>query len=91
MTAITVFQSFGALALGTKTLTGEVTPESVNEAMRNMDNEVLPASGGRIFRCNGKASAFGPSICSRSTVVAVLDSTGNPKKYTTENNEPVPD
>jgi len=91
MTAITVFQSFGALGLGTKSLQGAVTPESVTAALRAMDNEVLPASGGRVFRCNGKASEFGPSICSRATVVASLDSTGNPKKYTTENNEPVPD
>jgi branched-chain amino acid transport system substrate-binding protein len=91
MTGITTFQSFGALSLGTKTLQGDVTPEAVITALRGMDNEVLPASGGRIFRCNGKASDFGPSICSRSTVVATLDGTGNPKKYTTENNEPVPD
>ena len=60
-------------------------------ALQAMDNEVLPASGGRVFRCNGKASTFGPSICSASTVVATLDGTGNPKKYTTENNEPIPD
>jgi branched-chain amino acid transport system substrate-binding protein len=90
MTAITVFQSFGALSLGTKNLKGAVTPESVTAALRSMDTEVLPASGGRVFRCNGKASEFGPSICARSTVVATLDGSGNPKKYTTENNEPIP-
>jgi branched-chain amino acid transport system substrate-binding protein len=90
LTGIVVFQSFGALSLGTLKLTGAVTPASVIAAMRSMDNEVLPASGGRVFRCNGKASSAGPSICSRSTVVATLDSTGNPAKYTTKNNQPVP-
>ena len=89
--ALTVFQSFGALSLGTQTLEGEVTPESVIEAMKGMDNQVLPASGGRYFRCNGKASVFGPTICSASTVSATLDETGNPAKYTTENNDPIPD
>ena len=91
LTAITVFQSFGALGLGTKTLEGAVTPASVIAAMKGMDNEVLPASGGRIFRCNGKASDFGPSICSRATVSASLDGEGNPKTYKTKNNQPIPD
>lgn len=91
LTALTVFQSIAALGLGTKNLQGEVTPASVIAAMKSMDNEVLPASGGRLFRCNGKASSFGPSICSASTVSASLDAEGNPKKYTTENNKPIPD
>jgi branched-chain amino acid transport system substrate-binding protein len=89
--AVTVFQSFGALSLGTKTLQGEVTPASVITAMKGMDNEVLPAAGGRLFRCNGKASDFAPSICSASTMASRLDSSGEPTKYTLENNEPIPD
>lgn len=91
LTAVTVFQSIAALGLGTKNLQGEVTPASVIAAMKSMDNEVLPASGGRYFRCNGKASTFGASICSASTVSASLDAKGFPKKYTTENNKPIPD
>jgi branched-chain amino acid transport system substrate-binding protein len=91
MTGVVVFQSFAALSLGTKTLKGEATPDSVIAAMKGMDNEILPASGGRVFRCNGKASSAGPSICSRSTVVAELDSSGNPAAYTTKGNEPIPD
>ena len=91
MTGVVVFQSFGALSLGTKTLKGEVTPDSVIAALKGMDNEVLPASGSRVFRCNGKASDFGPSICSASTVAATLDGSGNPAKYKTKGNEPIPD
>jgi branched-chain amino acid transport system substrate-binding protein len=89
--AVTVFQSFGALSMGTKSLQGDVTPQSVVAAMKGMDNEVLPAAGGRVFRCNGKASDFAPSICSASTMASRLDSSGEPTKYTLENNEPVPD
>src|SRR5262245_14118216 len=91
LTAITAFQSLAAVSLGTKTLQGAVSPASVTAAMKGMKNEVLPASGGRVFRCNGKASDFGPSICSRSTVAASLDGTGHPKTYKTQNNQPVPD
>jgi branched-chain amino acid transport system substrate-binding protein len=89
--ALTVFQSFGALSLGTKTLKGQVTPDSVIAALRGMDNEVLPASGGRVFRCNGKATSFGVSICSVSTNTGALDANGQPTKYTVDNNGPIPD
>jgi branched-chain amino acid transport system substrate-binding protein len=89
--AITVFQAFGALSLGTKTLQGDVTFASVIAAMKGMDNEVLPASGNRLFRCNGKASTAGPSVCSASTVTGVLDADGQPTKYTVDNNKPIGD
>jgi hypothetical protein len=56
-----------------------------------MKNEVLPASGGRLFRCNGKASRFGAAICSTSVAAATLDAHGNPMKYTLENNAPIGD
>lgn len=89
--ALTVFQSFGALSLGTKTLQGDPTPAAVIAAMKGMGTEVLPAAGGRVFRCNGKATDFGPAICSVSTISGTLDSKGEVKKYTLENNDPIPD
>jgi branched-chain amino acid transport system substrate-binding protein len=89
--ALTVFQSIGVLGVGTKKLEGEVTPASVTAALRAMDNEVLPASGGRVFRCNGKASSTGPAICSVSTVTASLDEDGNPQKFSVVNNKPIGD
>ncbi|HKY13442.1 MAG TPA: ABC transporter substrate-binding protein, partial [Microthrixaceae bacterium] len=49
------YSSFAALAIGTAGLEGEVTPASVIAAMKSMDNAVLPGTGGRQFRCNGKA------------------------------------
>ena len=86
-----VFQSFGALSAATQGLQGEVTPASVTAAIKAMGNEELPASGGRVFRCNGKASTFGPALCSSSMAVATLDSHGDPAKYTVENNSPIGD
>jgi branched-chain amino acid transport system substrate-binding protein len=88
--ALTAFQSIAAIGLGTKKLQGEVTPATVTAAMKSMDNEVLPASGGRLFRCNGKASSFSPAVCSVGTVASSLDASGKPTKYTTENNKPIP-
>jgi branched-chain amino acid transport system substrate-binding protein len=87
---VVLFQSVAALAIGTRNLQGDVTPKSVTAALKAMPNAVLPASGGRVFRCNGKASAFSPAVCSVSTVVASLDANGNPTGYQVVNNSPIP-
>jgi branched-chain amino acid transport system substrate-binding protein len=86
---VTVFQDFGALGIGTQGLQGAATPASVIAAMRSMKSEVLPASGGRLFRCNGKATTSGPAICSVSTITATLDASGHPGKYAVVNNQPI--
>ena len=57
--------------------------------MKSMKNAVLPASGGRVFRCNGKATPEAPAICSVSTVTGTLDASGNPADYTVDNNDPI--
>jgi branched-chain amino acid transport system substrate-binding protein len=86
---IAVFQSLGALSVGTRGLQGEVTPASVIGALRSMDNAELPGSGGRLFRCNGRASRSGAAVCSRSMSAGTLDEDGTPAGYTVENNEPI--
>ena len=87
---VVLFQSVNALTVGTRGLQGDVSPKSVIAALKAMPNAVLPASGGRVYRCNGKASSFSPAICSVSTVVASLDASGNPTRYTLANNSPIP-
>jgi branched-chain amino acid transport system substrate-binding protein len=86
---LTVFQTVAAIAVGSQGLKGAVTPASVNAAMKSMKNAVLPASGGRIFRCNGKATPQNPAVCSVSTVTGTLDSSGQPTGYTLDNNQPI--
>ncbi len=86
-----IFRDFGALSVGTRGLQGAVTPTSVIAALKAMNNEVMPFSGtGRIFRCNGKASASGPAVCSRSVIASTLGASGTPSQFTVENNEPIP-
>jgi branched-chain amino acid transport system substrate-binding protein len=84
-----VFQSLGALSVATHGLAGPVTPASVTAAMKGMKNAVLPGSGNRLFRCNGKASQFGVAICSASVLSGTLDAHGNPTGYSVENNTPI--
>ncbi len=86
---LTVFQSVAAIGVGTQGLQGAATPSSVTAAMKAMKNAVLPASGGRAFRCNGKATTEGPAICSVSTVTSTLDSNGQPTGYKLANNGPI--
>ena len=83
-----VFQSLGALSVGTQGLNGAVTPAAVTAALKGMDNAELPGSGGRHFRCDGKASTDRPAVCSVGVFVATLDAEGNPESYTMENDEP---
>lgn len=88
---ITVFQSVAAIAVGAQALTGEVTPASITAAIKAMDNAVLPAAGGRVFRCNGKATTAGPAVCSVSTISGTLDANAKPENYALANNDPIPD
>jgi branched-chain amino acid transport system substrate-binding protein len=88
---VSMFSTVGALALGTKGLDGEASPESIMAALRAMDNEELPASGGRHFRCNGNASPTNPASCTASTLSATLDSLGALRSYEIVNDEPILD
>ncbi len=84
-----VFQSLGALSVGTQGLNSAVTPAAVTAALKGMENAVLPGSGGRHFRCGGQASSDRPAVCSVGVFVATLDAQGNPENYTVENDAPI--
>ena len=88
--ALTVFESVAAISVGAQDLKGPVTPASVTAAMKAMKTSVLPVSGGRVFRCNGKASAAGPAVCAVSTITGSLDANGMPTDYAVANNGPIP-
>jgi branched-chain amino acid transport system substrate-binding protein len=86
-----IYSDVAALAIGTASLEGEVTPESVIAALRSMPNEVLPGTGGRLFRCNSQAVEANPSSCSASGLSATLNAEGFPESYTVFNDEEIPD
>lgn len=90
-TPLAVYSAVSGLSLGTQTLEGDVTPESVIAALRAMENEVLPGTGGRYFRCNGKASTNGAATCMTSLLSATLDSDGNAVGYEVLGNTPIDD
>jgi branched-chain amino acid transport system substrate-binding protein len=90
-TPLSVYSAIAGLSIGTQGMKGEATPESVIAALRAMDNEVLPGTGGRHFRCNGKASPKAAAVCSVSLMSATLDSEGNAVSFKVLNDDPIPD
>jgi branched-chain amino acid transport system substrate-binding protein len=90
-TPLQVYSSLAGLSIGTKDLKGEVTPASVIRAMRAMPNEVLPGTGERHYRCNGKASRTDFAVCTVSFLSATLDADGNPATYKVANDKPIAD
>ncbi len=89
--AFATFATLTALHDGLAGLTGDVTPASVNQALKSMPSTPLRAGGNREFRCNGKAVPEFPAVCTRGALVSTLDAQGNPKEYQLVNSSPIPD
>jgi branched-chain amino acid transport system substrate-binding protein len=68
-----------ATALGA--ISGDVTPQSVTEAIKAMPDQPLPGGGGATFQCGGTAMATMPSVCSNQWLRASLDAGGEPAGY----------
>ncbi len=68
---------------------GEVTPETVNEAFKTMDETELPAGGGVVLKCGGTAVPAKPAICTNQWLRGVLDAEGKPGAYTLEDSSDV--
>ncbi|ONH58902.1 branched-chain amino acid ABC transporter substrate-binding protein [Frankia sp. CcI49] len=72
-------------------IAGDITPQSVLAAIRNMPEQELPGAGGLKFRCNGKAVPDTPAVCTRGGLVTTLDGAGRPTTYEVVGNTPVAD
>ena len=70
-----------ALATALDGLTGEVTPATVTQAIKAMDEADLPAGGGVQFRCDGSAMSSNPALCSNWWLRTTLDAEGQPTTY----------
>jgi len=59
-----------------------IDQDTVNEAIKSMEEQEMPGTAGKKFQCGGSASEANPSVCSTETLQAQLDSEGKPKAYT---------
>jgi branched-chain amino acid transport system substrate-binding protein len=69
----TGYQTMLGLVRGTQGLTGDVTPETVAEAMRSTSGVDLPAGGGITFGCAEPPIQILSSICSSEMLLANMD------------------
>jgi branched-chain amino acid transport system substrate-binding protein len=72
-----------ALASSLDGIAGDVTPASVNQAIKTMPQQEVPGGGGVTFRCGGSAMATNPAVCSNEWLRSALDADGRPTGYDT--------
>jgi branched-chain amino acid transport system substrate-binding protein len=83
------YAAVAMLADAVEGIEGEITPESMNAAIKAMPETELPGGGGVTFQCDGSASADQPAVCTNQWLRSELDATGNPTTYTVEDSTDV--
>jgi len=85
-----MFMALAGFDAATASLKGDPTPAAIAAATKGMGWSVLPGSGGLHFRCNGKADATQPAVCSNGINAAPLDATGKATKFTPVGDDQIP-
>jgi branched-chain amino acid transport system substrate-binding protein len=81
------FLGFGAytimasLAASLDGIEGEITPETVAETIKSMDETDFPGAAGMTFQCGGSAFPEQPAVCTNQSLAAELDADGQPSAY----------
>ncbi|GAC70330.1 hypothetical protein GS4_34_00160 [Gordonia soli NBRC 108243] len=70
--AVVGYQGVLGLVRATAGLTGEVTPQTVGNAIRSAKDVVLPAGDGITFTCNGQAVPGLKSLCGNQMIVLTM-------------------
>ncbi len=78
------YAAVAGLLTALQDLEGEVTHQTVADAIKAMPESPYPAGGGMVYRCGGSAVPTSPAICTNEWLRAVLDADGNPSTYTVE-------
>ena len=87
---VAMFMALAGFDAATASLKGDPTPAAIAAATKGMGWSVLPGSGGLHFRCNGKADATQPAVCSNGINAATLDATGKATKFTPVGDDQIP-
>jgi len=87
---IAMYEALAGTSVATKGLKGQPTPQSIATAAKAMPWSVLPGAGGVHFRCNNKADATQPAVCTNALLAGTLDSQGKVAKYTPVGDDPIP-
>lgn len=86
-TGYSMFATVSAFDVATEGIEGDVTQESVVEAISTMEASELPSAGGLEFRCGADLNPANPAICMRGGLVTVLGADGQPSSYEVVGND----
>jgi branched-chain amino acid transport system substrate-binding protein len=78
------YAAVASLATALAEIEGDITPETVITALRDMPESEYPAGAGMTYECNGSASPASPPVCTNQWLRTQLDADGNPTTYTVE-------
>ncbi|HEY8545384.1 MAG TPA: ABC transporter substrate-binding protein [Acidimicrobiales bacterium] len=78
---MSAYTAVGALLTAMAGVEGDITPESVNAAIKAMPESELPGGGGVQFRCGGSALGTQPAVCTNQWLRTSLDAEGQPDGY----------
>jgi branched-chain amino acid transport system substrate-binding protein len=83
------YAAVAMLAAALDGIEGEITPATVNDAIKTMPETELPAGGGVTFQCGGSAFPDQPAVCTNQWLRSELDADGEPTDYTVEDSTDV--
>lgn len=78
------YAAVASLATALQDISGDITPETVIEAIRSMPESEYPGGGGVTYRCGGTADPDMPPVCTNQWLRTELDADGNPTTYVVE-------
>lgn len=75
------YTAMASLATAMQGISGDITPATVAEAIKSMDEADYPGADGVTFQCGGTAFPSQPAVCTNQSLRASLDAEGNPASY----------
>lgn len=84
LTSMGGYAAVASLATALADLSGDITIESVMEAIRAMPESDYPGGAGMTYQCDGAADPALPPVCTNQWLRTTLDADGNPTDYTVE-------
>jgi len=75
------YTAMASLAASLGGISGDITPTSVAETIRSMQEADFPGADGITFKCGGSAYPPQPAVCTNESLRATLNADGQPDKY----------
>jgi branched-chain amino acid transport system substrate-binding protein len=78
------YSTMASLLTAAQGVSGDVTTQSVTQAIKTMQESVIPGGGGTKYKCGGSADPTLPAVCTNQWLRTTLDANGQPTTYKVE-------